>query len=191
MWEKTLKEFRDELASAAPTPGGGSAAGVAAAFGAALLMMALEVSAKKADASPELSSSRPELARFMEALSLDAEEDVRSYQQYVAARAINKEDPAREKMMLAAAAASAEAAAKTMEDIISALTLGAHIAPYVHSNIASDVAAGLSILHGALGAALATLDANMPNLPEGLKDAFAARRDECILTGARLASAGH
>jgi glutamate formiminotransferase/formiminotetrahydrofolate cyclodeaminase len=45
----TLREFGDALASAAPVPGGGSAAAYAGALGAALAAMVARIATKKAD----------------------------------------------------------------------------------------------------------------------------------------------
>ena len=45
--DKTLKEFQDALASDAPTPGGGSAAGVALGQAAALAIMVSDLTLSK------------------------------------------------------------------------------------------------------------------------------------------------
>lgn len=45
--DRTLRAFSDELASARPVPGGGSAAAYAGALGAALCAMVLRISAKR------------------------------------------------------------------------------------------------------------------------------------------------
>lgn len=47
--ERTLRAFSDDLASAAPVPGGGSASAYAAAIGAALTAMVARIALKKAD----------------------------------------------------------------------------------------------------------------------------------------------
>ena len=67
LWGAGLAEFRDATASAEPTPGGGSVAGVSATLGLGLVIMALEISAKRKDAV------RPEEAQGSDRGGADAD----------------------------------------------------------------------------------------------------------------------
>ena len=84
-----VERYLADLASAAPAPGGGSAAALAAALGAALVAMTCRVTAKHAGAAPsvvplgELAEEADSLRRRLTALAND---DARVYSDVIAAR---------------------------------------------------------------------------------------------------------
>ena len=87
--EDAVGRYLADLASAAPAPGGGSAAALAAALGAALVAMTCRVTAKHAGAAPsvvplgELAEEADSLRRRLTALAND---DARVYSDVIAAR---------------------------------------------------------------------------------------------------------
>jgi formiminotetrahydrofolate cyclodeaminase len=87
--EDAVGRYLADLASAAPAPGGGSAAALAAALGAALVAMTCRVTAKHAGAAPEgrplgeLAEQADSLRRRLTALAND---DARVYSDVIAAR---------------------------------------------------------------------------------------------------------
>jgi len=86
--EKSVKEFLDELASAAPAPGGGSAAALSGALGAALVSMVcnLTVGRKKyADVEEEMRCILAQSEALRERLTGLLEEDVAAFTQVSAA----------------------------------------------------------------------------------------------------------
>jgi formiminotetrahydrofolate cyclodeaminase len=108
LWSANLAEFREAAASAEPTPGGGSVAGVSATLGLGLVIMALEISSRRKDAvRPEDALGVIETARtLMGALSGDADEDIRAFRAYMAALKLPKlsdDERARRKEALQAA----------------------------------------------------------------------------------------
>ncbi len=112
LWTAGLAEFRDATASAEPTPGGGSVASVSATLGLGLVIMALEISAKRKDAvrADEATALIAEARGLMERLSGDADADVRAFRAYMAALKLPKltdEEKERRKKALAAASRGA------------------------------------------------------------------------------------
>jgi methenyltetrahydrofolate cyclohydrolase len=85
LWENSLLGFRNRVAAAAPTPGGGAVAAVAATFAAALLRMVCAIcSLRKPDAG--LNAIAAKVKRCEEQLAHFAEEDIRTFDQYIAAK---------------------------------------------------------------------------------------------------------
>ena len=153
IWDNTLKTFRDALASASPTPGGGSAAMVAAALGASLVSMAVAVSVKKEEHDARLDALLPRLKETIDALSADADEDVRAFDAYMEAKRSGGD-------MEAALKRSAEAPLAGLRHIVVALEAAEKAAPLVSRGIVSDVGCGASLLAAAAEAALLTTDMN-------------------------------
>jgi formiminotetrahydrofolate cyclodeaminase len=179
IWDKNLKVFKDELGSASPTPGGGSAAAISGVIGTSLFIMALEVSAKRPDVSPALSGFLPELKRLREELAAIADEDVAAYQGYTAARSMEK-NAARDEAMAAALERSFEVPFRAASLMLQILKTGKEMAPSISKTIMSDLVAGTSILTGAFHAALATADANIPYFKDEAKKAAAVSKLEKI-----------
>lgn len=78
--EYTLKEFNDKLASDAPTPGGGSVAGLSAALSAALVEMVINLTDDEAlkQKNPEVEEKRQEALELID-------EDAESFDQVMTA----------------------------------------------------------------------------------------------------------
>ncbi|MGP6158724.1 MAG: cyclodeaminase/cyclohydrolase family protein [Vulcanimicrobiaceae bacterium] len=113
---ETLDDYLDALASAAPTPGGGSAATIVGAAGAALVAMVARITG----ANPKCASRAPEAQRLAEraealrrALTAARQTDEEAYGQVVAATALphgSEEAKAERTARLQAALAGAAAA---------------------------------------------------------------------------------
>ncbi|MGH2803155.1 MAG: cyclodeaminase/cyclohydrolase family protein, partial [Thermoleophilaceae bacterium] len=91
---QSLQSFLDAVAEAAPAPGGGSSAAVAAALGAALVEMAAGL-ARDSEAAARASSLR---GRCLEL----AERELSSYRPVLEALRLPREDPARGDRLAAA-----------------------------------------------------------------------------------------
>ncbi|MBE3040910.1 MAG: cyclodeaminase/cyclohydrolase family protein, partial [Chloroflexi bacterium] len=91
--DMTVKEFLSELASDSPAPGGGSAAALAGASGAALCAMAARLTLgreKHRDAWKEMEGLRDEASGLGERLCALVDEDAGAYAAVVAARRLPK-----------------------------------------------------------------------------------------------------
>lgn len=154
IWSARLDEFRDATASAEPTPGGGSVAAVAATLGLGLVIMALEISARRKDAllPEETTSLIAEARTLMGGLGGDADGDIRAFRAYMAALKLPKQsddEKARRKEALRAATHRAtEAPLLAARHIVEALRLATPALPLAHPHVASDVGAGAGLLEG-------------------------------------------
>ncbi len=148
------------LAARQPTPGGGAAAAVAAALGAATGAMAARYTTgpKWADRQIEATAMADALTTAASVLLAVADADADAFAAVGAARKAN--DPS------ALAAAEAEAAAIPAELLAvcasHAVLLRAFL-PLCNPNLVSDVWVGLHLLAGAGRAAYRTLQVNQPS----------------------------
>jgi formiminotetrahydrofolate cyclodeaminase len=190
-----LADFREATASAEPTPGGGSVAGVSATLGLGLVIMALEISAKRKDAvEPEKTRALISEARaLMVELSGDADRDVLAFQDYMAAARLPKlsdeEKQKRREALDAATRRATEAPLAAARHIIAALGLAEQAAPLSHLHVVSDVGAGTGLLEGALKAILFNVDVNLPSLSDaGMQAACGEQRAALASKGGDLAT---
>jgi formiminotetrahydrofolate cyclodeaminase len=92
--DKTIQQFLEELASPAPAPGGGSAAALAGALGAALVAMVCRLTIGRKnyeDVSPELEAVLPRAEQKRRALIDLMEADAVAYHQVISAYKLPKE----------------------------------------------------------------------------------------------------
>jgi formiminotetrahydrofolate cyclodeaminase len=190
VWEMGLAQFREATASADPTPGGGSVAGVCGTFGLGLVIMALEISVKRKDARniAESGALIAEARELMARLGADADEDVRAFRGYMAAmklpKATEEEKAARKEVMQAATRAATQAPLMAGRHIVEALRIAERAAPLAHLHVVSDVGAGTGLLEGALKAVLYNVDINVPALSD------ASLQESCRAERAALGSDG-
>ena len=170
LWNLTAGELLTRAASGEPTPGGGSVAAIAGALGLGLVCMALEVSARRKDAAPEVSELLEQSTRQLELLKAHPDADVTAFENYMAALALPKADDAqkaqRKEAVQAASVAATEAPLAAARDLLTALELAERVADLSHRSIVSDVGAGAHLLGAALQATLLNVDINLGSLPE-------------------------
>jgi formiminotetrahydrofolate cyclodeaminase len=183
IWDSSLRGFRDRTASREPTPGGGSVAAVAAAQGLALVLMALEISARRKEPHPEIAGLLVRGRALLEPLSACADDDIAAFEKYLAALRLPKataaEQAARDKALAAANAHALEAPLRAADRFLDALLLARDAVRAVHSGIVTDVGAGAAILHGALTATLYNVDINLKGIADAAqhREALATRQD--------------
>ncbi|HEX4459358.1 MAG TPA: cyclodeaminase/cyclohydrolase family protein [Polyangia bacterium] len=185
LWQLRLDEFRDQTASAAPTPGGGSVACVCATLGAGLVIMAGEITRKTKPAAElaELDRLLDELRALSAQLSASAEADVAVFGDFMAAlklpRGSDDEKAARKQAIGRAAVAACEAPLEAAGAMRLCLTLTANGGALIKPEVESDVKAGADLLRGALTAVLYNVDINLPYVPDGdVKRTLVARLNE-------------
>lgn len=164
LWENPLQEFRNRVAKATPTPGGGSVAAVTASLAAALMQMVCSISVKrKPDAQIDAIAKKAKL--FEEELTRCAEEDIQVFDRYISAR--QRQNPSGQddiqRCLLACAEvplAAAEAAAKLE-------TYAAELAPGTPEFLSSDLATARYLLQASRRALLENVAVNLKDLKDG------------------------
>lgn len=153
---KTCREFVAALASSAPTPGGGGAAALCGAAGAALCgMVASLTTGKKKYASVEreiqqlLESTNTLHDKLLDQVRADAE----GFQPLSRAYAIPREDPTRAAALQSAAETACTAPLEIMALCAAALSAAGRLAEIGSRLAVSDAGCAAAILRGALEAA--------------------------------------
>jgi formiminotetrahydrofolate cyclodeaminase len=172
--KETLAEFIDQLASDAPTPGGGTAAAFAGAMGAALAAMvaALTLTREKYAASHEAVRPIAQAAAAARREFLDlAREDSMAYELVVAARRLPKETDAqkaaREKALALANRRATEVPMRTARLAARMLTLLPELVAKGNPSAASDAGSAALLLEAAAEAALLNVGTNLSGNPDG------------------------
>jgi glutamate formiminotransferase/formiminotetrahydrofolate cyclodeaminase len=164
---ESIASYAARLAARTPTPGGGSAAGVVAAFATALgeMVLAYSVSAKAPDA--ELTQLRTEFstqrARFLQL----ADDDARSYDGVRTAKKALKERPedaAVRQQYVAALLHSANVPLATAREATATAARLSAVKARTNAMLGSDLVTSLALFRAAAEGALANVAINLEDL---------------------------
>jgi formiminotetrahydrofolate cyclodeaminase len=169
-----LTEFLDAVAREEPAPGGGSAAAVTAALGAALVEMSARFSHDWAD-GPASAARAKELRERLAAL---APRDAEAYEALLAAR----RKGAGERDALSEAS---EVPLQIAEAAVEVAELALRVAADGNPNLRSDATTGALIAEAAARAAASLVEVNLEGSPD---DPRARRARELTEAAARLSS---
>lgn len=167
--ELTLHEFTTRLASAEPVPGGGSAAAVAGAIGAALLSMVAGLSTGRPRyagyiTTIERAKTAGEIARSR--LLALADEDAAAYSRYGAAMRLPREDDQqaaeRQRAVAAAALAACEAPMAVVRECRFVMEEVEALVGRSNLNAASDLSVAALLADAAAQGAGANVLINLP-----------------------------
>jgi formiminotetrahydrofolate cyclodeaminase len=169
----SLERFLDDLASEAPTPGGGTAAAVSGALGASLAEMvaALTLSKEKFASAHEAMRSIAEGARLArkELLSL-SRADSEAYDEVVAARRLPKETEEqkakRQKAIEAGNRRATEVPLRTAQVAARLLAALPELVEKGNPSALSDVGAAAILLEAAAEGALLNVGINLPGVSD-------------------------
>ena len=216
--EMTIEEFAAALGSADPIPGGGAAASLSAAMGAALLMMvANHTIGKKRYAEYEalnievLGKAESLLSSFTEGIDRDAEAflkvsaayklpSVSHANSHADSHADPHADPTEELSSLrtdAISAASAGAAAvplSLMEGCVRALELAEALLDHSNPNLRSDIIVAAKCLECGLESAACNVQANLPAIERAapqLADNYRTQSSEYLKAASAVTSRIH
>jgi len=185
-----VEQFLAKLASAEPTPGGGSASCLAGAMGASLGAMVCRLTLDKKGYEEAQPLMREELERFeglRQAMVLLIDEDASAYQKVMEAfklpKATDEEKVIRAKSIQDATKLATEVPMRTATLCKETIERLMKVGPKCNKNAASDAAVGLrSALSGLQGAAL-NVEVNLASTKDEQYRASAEARLDSLLDG--------
>jgi len=176
--EDSLKAFLNELASDSPAPGGGSAAGLAGALGAALVSMVASLttgSEKYRDSWEQMGGVTRESERLRGRLLELMNEDTEAFKSFIAALKMPKntdsEKSARRDAMSAASKRITEVPLETLGICAEVASLAFKAAELGNPNAVSDAGSAALMAEAAGKAAALNVRINLPSLKD---EAFAS-----------------
>ena len=193
----SLSDYLDALAAATPAPGGGSAAGVAGAMGAALVEMVAGLSLAKSDAQggehSGLQQAALERARSVRAELLQlAEDDAGAYGAFMEALKLPKssddERAARTAVISAAAQRAAEVPLATLRATVAVAEAARSILNKSLLAAASDLEVAARFARAAGESAAENVEANLPYIDDPQTRAEIASQTNAALTALRRAT---
>lgn len=163
-YELSIQEYLRQLSSDAPTPGGGSTSAVVASLGAAMALMAANITLRSRKAEPEIQALvrgfQPITDRF-EKLCL---EDIRSFQNVMD----TLEKKAGKELLQSAIQNAAEAPLEIARLCLQALDICEQLGPLIQKNVASDLGCAVFFLRSACQGSLLTMEINLRYLKDPL-----------------------
>ncbi len=155
--DQTIEKFLEEVASNAPTPGGGAVAAVVGASAAALVEMVVNLTKDeelKANTLTKIKSLREELLGL-------ADEDAAAFDAVMAAYRIPKEDASRKDEIQKAFKGAAEVPLKTAELSNKVNKLAKEVLKVGNKNAASDAKSALHLSEASEKSALENVQINL------------------------------
>ncbi|CAN5475766.1 MAG: cyclodeaminase/cyclohydrolase family protein [Chloroflexi bacterium] len=189
--EMSVRELVERLATDEPVPGGGSAAALTGAMGAALVQMVVELTVGRPTADghdAELRQIGSHAAGSQSELLRLAEADAAAYAAVIAARRLSRgterERESRRVRVNAAMRDATRAPLETARRAVGVFELAEALAPMGNRNAVSDIGVAGLLAAAALRGAALNVRINLPFLSENepLRDE-AAREIEQLLTG--------
>jgi formiminotetrahydrofolate cyclodeaminase len=169
-----LRDLLDAFASTAPAPGGGSAAALAGATGASLLLMAADIRAARPAPSPastELADVIDRLRSLRPAISSLIDRDAEAYSQVIAALRMPVTDEAtdarKQEAYESAMRAATDVPLETMRACCRTLRDAPVVAAVCTRGTRGDVGVAIELLRAAVRGAGITIDANLRSLRDG------------------------
>ncbi len=172
---KTVGQFLDELASSAPTPGGGSVAALAGAMAAGLLTMVCDLTIGKknhVDFEDEAKALRERAETLRAELQRLAQEDVEVFNRLMAAyklpRTTEADAATRRAAIQRVTRSATEVPLRTARAIVGLLPLCAPLARHGNRSAVSDVGVSALLIQAAVPAALLNVEINLAVLDDPL-----------------------
>lgn len=179
----TIDEFLQQLASGAPTPGGGAASSLAGALGAALVSMVCNLTVGReryADTEAEVLVIREEATALLDRLQRGIDEDAAAYDAvmstYRLPRATDEEKAARTAAIQEATYEAALTPLALAEASAAVIDLAERALGKTNPNVASDLAVAALLGVAGLDGCAANVEINVSALrDEGRKSELASR----------------
>jgi glutamate formiminotransferase/formiminotetrahydrofolate cyclodeaminase len=169
----SISSFLEALASAEPTPGGGTAAAVSGGIGTSLLMMVAGLPKSRGNTDDErvrLSEARAALAAIRDRLLTLADQDTAAYNEVLAAyrlpKASDAEKASRKAAIQKAMRAATDAPLETVRAICEATGHARTVARCGNPSAASDVRVALELLDASAAGGAANVEINLDSLDD-------------------------
>lgn len=194
MTQIPVEKFLDDLASAAPTPGGGSAAAIMGAMGAALISMVCNVTLGKKgqeSAASEMQSVRDQSEKLRATLTAMVAEDVAAFDALMAAYRLPKGTEEEKGRRLEAIQSSLRGATETplacARACAEVIALSKRAGEHGFAGVISDAGVGVLAAHTALRSCALNVFINAPSLKDrAFADQAVAEMNQMLETCARL-----
>jgi formiminotetrahydrofolate cyclodeaminase len=188
--EMTVATFLGALASPDPTPGGGTAAAVAGAMGASLLVMVTGLAKSNTNADHEkaaLSGAREALQPLVSTLATLADADAAAFDQVMAAyrlpKATDDEKAARSAAIQAALQGATTVPLQTLRACAGAMAQAGAVAACGNRSATSDVGVAIGLLEAAAAGAEANVRINLGSVRDQEFRSTAAEETGRLLAG--------
>lgn len=169
----SIEKFLDDLASAAPTPGGGSAAAIMGAMGAALVSMVCNLTIGKKDyegVEGEMKAVLAEAESLRARLTAMVADDVAAFDSLMAAYKLPKvsdeEKAARSAAIQAGLKRATEVPLECARACAEVIRLAARAGEHGNLNVISDAGVGVLAGHAALRSAALNVYINAPSIKD-------------------------
>jgi formiminotetrahydrofolate cyclodeaminase len=173
IFDLTLGEFLERLGSSDPTPGGGAAAAVVGAVGAALVEMTANLTigrprlADVQDQAQRIEQRASKLRARLEQLGdADAEAFDRVTSAYKLPRADDSQKAARSEAIQAALRVAADVPLETARISAEVVELAEEAAPVLNAAVISDVLVGALLAQAALNSAALNVEINLGSMSD-------------------------
>jgi formiminotetrahydrofolate cyclodeaminase len=173
MIQGSLQSFLDELASSAPTPGGGSAAAIMGAMGASLVSMVCNVTIGKKGheaVAPELNAVRDESEQLRARLTAMMADDIAAFAGLMAAYRLPKASEAEKSQRAEAIQTNLRAATETplacARACAAVVALSRRAGENGYAGVISDAGVGALAANSALRSAALNVYINAPALKD-------------------------
>lgn len=188
--DRSVTELLEAFSSADPTPGGGSAAALAGATGASLLLMVAGMPKSRTNAGHEreaLDKAHQELLRHRAELVDLIDRDAAAYDLVIAAfrrpKSTDEEKAARRAAIQEATRVATEVPVETIRACVQAMRAGRAAVEHGNQNAASDVKVGYRLLVAAAEGARDNVEINLegltdPGVQNEIREAVAALMSE-------------
>jgi len=171
--ESPLAKFIEDLGSRSPAPGGGGAAALAGALGAALTSMVCHLTIgnnKYAEHEAEVKEILASAQEKLQRLQAGIDEDVAAFNPVAAAYALPKGTEEEKKARSAAIQAALQQAAKVPLAVarlaLDVLELDERLFPISNVNVVSDIGVSVLLAHAALEGAALNVEVNLASIKD-------------------------
>jgi glutamate formiminotransferase/formiminotetrahydrofolate cyclodeaminase len=191
--EQSVAEFLEEVASAAPTPGGGSVSALAGSLASALMTMVARLTIGKQKYAEHEALMREAEAK---ALVLQRElfdlvqEDARAYEGFRSASRLSQRTPEevslRERSRIEAVRSATKVPLQTAEACVRALEVALTVASHGNANAVSDAGVAAWLARSGVEGAALNVRINLNDLPAAEREEFTSRLERSLAQAKEL-----